>query len=45
MNWYKLLELYTVEELFERADLDVLEVLADLEALGYFDKLDVEEPL
>jgi hypothetical protein len=41
----KLLDVYTLEEILERAGVEVVEVLSLLDELGYLKDLDVLEPL
>lgn len=44
-QFVKLLEVYTLEEILERAGLEVVEVLVLLDNMGYLKELDVLEPL
>lgn len=44
MNWKAILQDYTLEEVLERADIDVLELLMELEQMGYFEKLNMTVP-
>jgi len=41
----KLLEVYTLEEILERAGVEIVEVLCLLDEMGYLRELDTPEPL